>query len=346
MNQQTINNQNIFAIIINFFTADNWQFQQIESESVLQMAFQGKHGRWNCYAQCKDEQQQFIFYSVYPLTTPAPQRLAVSEFIARANYGLTIGNFELDFRDGEIRYKTSIDIENDNLSFTCIQNLVYTNLKMMDKYFSGIFSVIHGHVSPMSAIEQIENLPQSLANSQQELTIDFPQTDIQPREPHILAKLTSEEIGQFHQALQMMQPYQRKQTQAIIDKLQKSIIARLGDVGSDVFVQAFAFFSQNIFSVKNLKLIQRYASIAGKARLFLQQLEQYRESSDNSELNLAIKDLETLFWHTNQSLSELPTDKLLGEKELKYLIEIEQLREELLSYERLLKQINNSLDIG
>jgi hypothetical protein len=212
MNQQTINNQNIFAIIINFFTADNWQFQQIESESVLQMAFQGKHGKWNCYAQYKDEQQQFIFYSIYPLTTPETQRLATSEFIARVNYGLTIGNFELDFRD------------------------------------------------------------------------------------------------------------------------------------SDVFVQAFNFFSQNKFSVKNLKLIQRYASIAGKAKLFLQQLEQYRESSDNSELNLAKEDLETLFWHTNQSLSELPTDKLLGEKELKYLIEIEQLREELLSYERLLKQIN-SLDI-
>jgi hypothetical protein len=160
----------------------------IESESVLQMAFQGKHGRWDCYAQYKDEQQQFIFYSIYPLTTPAPQRLAISEFIARANYGLTIGNFELDFRDGEIRYKTSIDIENDNLNFTCIQNLVYTNLKMMDEYFSGIFSVIHGHASPMSAIEQIENLPQALANSQQELIIyPFPQ-----KEPHIFAKLTSD----------------------------------------------------------------------------------------------------------------------------------------------------------
>jgi hypothetical protein len=29
---------------------------------------------------------------------------------------MIIGNFEMDFEDGEIRYKTSIDVEDDSLS--------------------------------------------------------------------------------------------------------------------------------------------------------------------------------------------------------------------------------------
>jgi hypothetical protein len=49
----------------------------------------------------------------------------VAEFLTRANSGMVIGNFELDFADGEIRYKTSIDVEGDKLSYAIIKRLVY-----------------------------------------------------------------------------------------------------------------------------------------------------------------------------------------------------------------------------
>ncbi len=50
--------------------------------------------------------------------------MAVAEFITRANFGIVIGNFEIDFSDGEIRYKTSIDVEGDRPSFALIKRLV------------------------------------------------------------------------------------------------------------------------------------------------------------------------------------------------------------------------------
>jgi len=43
------------------------------------------------------------------------------KFLTRANYGMMIGNFEMDFTDGEIRYKTSIDVEGDKLSSALIK---------------------------------------------------------------------------------------------------------------------------------------------------------------------------------------------------------------------------------
>jgi hypothetical protein len=195
------------------------------------------------------------------------------------------------------------------------------------------------------------------ADNQEQLTVDLSSpADIKSeektpeREPHILAKLTPNEIGEFHQALQMMQPYQRKQTQAMMDKLQKSIITRLGDLGVDIFNQAVNFFLKNKFPGRNLKLIQRYSGIAGRTRLLIQKLQdwikQYEESADSSEVNLAIKDLETLFCQANQGLEELPTDKLLGEKELKYLIEIEIFREELAFHERFVKNLDNNPNTG
>ncbi|MDM9583743.1 YbjN domain-containing protein [Nostoc sp. GT001] len=146
----------IFEVIINFFQADNWPFVQLPEQPALQIPFQGENGKWNCYARARSEQNQFVFYSIFPVNAPENKRLAVAEFITRANCGMMIGNFELDFSDGEISYKTSIDVEGDRLSFALIQRVVYANVTMMDEYLPGIMSVIYGNVSPEEAIAQVE----------------------------------------------------------------------------------------------------------------------------------------------------------------------------------------------
>jgi hypothetical protein len=146
----------ILQEMLNFFTEDDWNFTKLQGESVLQLPFQGTNGKWNCYAKAREENKQFVFYSLCPIAAPKNKRQAVAEFLTRANYGLMIGNFELDFNDGEIRYKTSIDIVGDNLSFALIKNLVYTNVTMMDEYLPGILFVIDGNASPKEAITKIE----------------------------------------------------------------------------------------------------------------------------------------------------------------------------------------------
>jgi hypothetical protein len=121
------------------------------------MAFQGENGKWTCYARVREEQEQFLFYSICPVNAPDSKRMAIAEFLTRANSGTIIGNFELDFTNGEIRYKTSIDVQGDSLSFELIKQLVYANVTMMDQYLPGIMSVIYGEVEPKDAIAQIES---------------------------------------------------------------------------------------------------------------------------------------------------------------------------------------------
>ena len=146
-----------FEEIVNFFEEDGWPFVQIEGEPLLQMVFQGENGKWTCYAKARDDQKQFVFYSVCPVNAPDSKRLAVAEFLTRANSGMIIGNFEMDFEEGEIRYKTSIDVEDDSLSSALIKRLVYANVMMIDGYLPGIMSVIYGDVTPRDAIAQIES---------------------------------------------------------------------------------------------------------------------------------------------------------------------------------------------
>lgn len=147
----------IFEEMVNFFKEDDWPFYKVEGKSILQMVFQGEKGKWTCYAKAREEQEQFVFYSVCSVNAPENKRLAVAEFLTRANSGMIIGNFELDFTDGEICYKTSIDVTGDSLSSELIKQMVYANVTMMNEYLPGIMSVIYGDVLPADAIRLIEH---------------------------------------------------------------------------------------------------------------------------------------------------------------------------------------------
>ena len=145
-----------FELVEEFFREDNWRFARMDDDTVLTLDVTGKNGRWLCYARAREEQQQFVFYSVCPVNTPPNKRHAMAEFVCRANYGMVMGNFEFDFRDGEVRFKTSIDVENAELTPPLIKNMVYVNIAMMDKYFPGMMAIIYGNTLPEDAIEEIE----------------------------------------------------------------------------------------------------------------------------------------------------------------------------------------------
>ena len=147
----------VSEVMLEFFEEDDWNYVKLEDSGALQMSYQGDSGRWTCYASADDDSQRLIFYSVAPLTTPLEKIPLMAEFVCKANYGLMIGNFELDFNDGELRYKTSIDVENDRLSTALVRNVVYINLETMDSYLPAIVGIINNQLSPDEAIAKIEN---------------------------------------------------------------------------------------------------------------------------------------------------------------------------------------------
>lgn len=142
--------------VAKFFQQENWDFLQVEGASSLALQFLGDHASWLCLAKVREAQKQFIFYSICPVNAPEEKRLVVAEFLIRANCDLSIGKFELDFNNGEIFCKTSIDLTERQLDSPLLKRLVYINLALMDSYLPGIESVIYRDVAAVDAIAQIE----------------------------------------------------------------------------------------------------------------------------------------------------------------------------------------------
>ncbi len=145
----------IFGIVRQFFLDDEWEFAEDEAEGNLRMEYEGENGKWRCLAQVVDERQRFLFFSTLPKYVPNLMRLEASEYLTRANYGMEIGNFEMDFNDGEVRFRASVDVEGGDLTTTMVKNLVYTNLAVMDQYLPGLKKVIDG-MEPEKAIAEVE----------------------------------------------------------------------------------------------------------------------------------------------------------------------------------------------
>jgi hypothetical protein len=65
------------------------------------------------------------------------------EFITRANYGINIGDFEMDLDDGEIRFKISMDVEAGVLSNIMVRNMMVAAYTTVDRFFPGLMSVLN-----------------------------------------------------------------------------------------------------------------------------------------------------------------------------------------------------------
>jgi hypothetical protein len=147
----------IIETVTHFLNEDQWPYSLFQDDpSLLRVGFQGKNGQWSCYARAREEMGQVLFYSVCPVNVPEDKRLTMAEFITRANFGLVIGNFEMNFDNGEVRYKTSLDVEAESPNLATLRHLIYANVFTMDEYLPGIMSIIYANVPATMAVAQVE----------------------------------------------------------------------------------------------------------------------------------------------------------------------------------------------
>jgi len=138
-----------------FLEAEGWHPRQLEGAPIYQMSFSGEHGSITCYAQVRVEEEILLCYAVAPMQVEEAARPAVAEFITRANYGLWVGNFEMDWSDGEVRYKSSLDFEGVALTSELIRNAISPAVQMMVCYLPGLLDVMAGK-PPARALSEVD----------------------------------------------------------------------------------------------------------------------------------------------------------------------------------------------
>ena len=150
------NSLRAFETLGNFLKNDEWHPQQIEGNYTYRTFLTGDFGELRCEARIRLEQEQLAFYIFLGVNVPEDRRPAVAEFLTRANYGLPLGNLEMDLRDGEVRMKNSLSFADGELTDTLIRNILYPASSVAKSYFPGVLKVAFGSASPSDIIKEIE----------------------------------------------------------------------------------------------------------------------------------------------------------------------------------------------
>ena len=141
----------LLSIMTSYLKEISWEYQRFPSHTLIRMGFEGRSGNWYCFVRSYEQDERLVVYSICPVRCAEAQRENLAIFLTLANYGLIIGNFEMNWDNGELRYKTSVDVEGGELTMTMCQQLLQTNCAVMDRYFAALLGVIHGQLSPSEA---------------------------------------------------------------------------------------------------------------------------------------------------------------------------------------------------
>eukprot|EP00567_Pseudictyota_dubia_P008956 CAMPEP_0197464630 /NCGR_PEP_ID=MMETSP1175-20131217/64121_1 /TAXON_ID=1003142 /ORGANISM="Triceratium dubium, Strain CCMP147" /LENGTH=273 /DNA_ID=CAMNT_0043000613 /DNA_START=166 /DNA_END=990 /DNA_ORIENTATION=+ len=111
---------------------------------------------YNIVFDAREELRQLYVYTIIPRRVPEDRRAEMAMFVARANFGLAIGNFELDLNDGEVRYKVTIDVEDGTLSCKMVQNMYDSAFAMAERYYDGMMAVCDEGKDAATAVAESE----------------------------------------------------------------------------------------------------------------------------------------------------------------------------------------------
>jgi hypothetical protein len=107
-----------------------------------------------------DDGQRVVVYSLLVEEVDAPRRAAVLELTARANHGLLGGAFEIDVDEGDVRFRSDLDLASaaldDEQLGALLTPLLEVNLETVEVYAEALGSVLAGRQAPQAAVESAE----------------------------------------------------------------------------------------------------------------------------------------------------------------------------------------------
>jgi hypothetical protein len=147
----------IIEVIKQYCEEEGVKYRQVD-ERGIHAGFQGRNFSYQLLARAREGHRQAFFISMVPVKIQPEQRPVVAEFLCRANFGLILGNFELDYETGEVRYKTSVDVTGGELTSRMVKTQFDVNLATVDKYAKGLIGILYRGLTPAQAIAEIEEV--------------------------------------------------------------------------------------------------------------------------------------------------------------------------------------------
>ena len=150
---------NVTESIRDYFDSQNWKYRYDEDKGLFRMFM---HIRVDDVDACEvrtivRDERRFTTFVTFPFRVPEKKRAIAASFISRANYKLLLGCFEMDYRDGEIRFRMCVDCEDCMPSQTVVKNSILIPMAMYRNYGDALLTVLFGIKTAEEALKGLED---------------------------------------------------------------------------------------------------------------------------------------------------------------------------------------------
>ncbi|MEP7347744.1 MAG: YbjN domain-containing protein, partial [Gemmatimonadaceae bacterium] len=131
-----------------------YRYQQIDAQSLI-VTLRCERAVYGVFFGANDSTNLVRLTTSYGSTVPEDRRVAIAEAVTRINARFSFGNFDLDFEDGELRFRIGIDVEDGLLSEQMVNNMLGCALQAMDRFHPALMRIAFGDVEPAAAIAEV-----------------------------------------------------------------------------------------------------------------------------------------------------------------------------------------------
>ena len=149
-----MNKAEIINEVRDYLDENDWKYEYQDVREIITTGVNLK---------CKFQSMKILFifndngvslYAMLPIKVEDSAREMALEYLSRANYGVRIGNFEIDLEDGEIRYKVYLSARGmEKIPGEQIEEALIVAVSMINRYGDNLMKVMMGFAN--SAEEEI-----------------------------------------------------------------------------------------------------------------------------------------------------------------------------------------------
>ena len=122
-----------FEAVTAAFSEKEWHGHRVDGQEVIEAQFDAHHTRVPLHVQAFAKINAVSVVSRYGAAIPGKYRHHAGEMLMRANIGLTVGAFELEFDDGSVLFRASNLFPGETADTAIIAGLVHAAIAEMDR---------------------------------------------------------------------------------------------------------------------------------------------------------------------------------------------------------------------
>ena len=194
-----------FQAVLDYLDSKKFTHTPHPDEHRVTLNMSGRNANFRFAARISHEGDYLQVSSYLPFfVRDEKQRLTVAELITRANYCMPLGKFEMDMKDGEVRFHITHVIGELGLTPAMIEKHFMTAFYTSDRYFPAFMQHLHAGYTPEDAIfhaeldthaDLVEDTPRPKVDPKAKEKPRNPPSEVKPRRKRVQRKKSSDDPG-------------------------------------------------------------------------------------------------------------------------------------------------------